>query len=147
MMNQQDKRLHEFMEKFMNLRRLMRRTQRKENNPRFLLVILHSIEQGKPVMVSQLSQKMEITNAASTQMVDSMVKHGWVIRTQDEKDRRIMWVELTEEGKNVLRQTFKESSNFLQGMYEYLGAEDFNHLDRILDRVMDYALSVSEPKD
>lgn len=146
-MEEIDLRIHGFMEKFMTLRRLMRRTQRKENNTRFLLIIIHSIEEGKPVMVSQLSQKMEITNAASTQMVDSMVKHGWVSRTQDEHDRRIMWVELTDEGKRILNETYQESKRFMKGMFDYLGEEDVQNLDRILDKAMEYALSVSEPKE
>ena len=146
-MEEFDLRIHGFMEKFMTLRRLMRRTQRKENNTRFLLIIIHSIEEGKPVMVSQLSQKMEITNAASTQMVDSLVKHGWVSRTQDEHDRRIMWVDLTEEGKRILNETFQESTRFMKKMFDYLGEDDVKHLDRILDKAMEYALSVSEPKE
>jgi DNA-binding MarR family transcriptional regulator len=142
-MELKQKRIHAFMEKFMNMRLLMRRTQKKENNPRFLLVILHSIDQGKPVTASQLSQKMEISNAASTQMVDSLVKHGWVNRTQDEKDRRIVWVDLTDEGTNVLREVFIESTRYMEGMIEHLGDEDFNHLDRILDKVMEYMLENS----
>lgn len=137
-MDPNKQRLHTFMEKFMNLKLLMRRTRRKDNNPRFLLVILHSIDKGKPVMVSQLSQKMEMTNAASTQMVDNLVKHGWVSRTQDKNDRRIFWVDLTEEGKKVLWEVFEETSQFMEGIIQYIGEDDFIHLDRILDKVMEY---------
>lgn len=137
-MDLKEKRIHAFMEKFMNMRLLMRRTHKKENNARFLLVILHSIDHGNPVMVSQLSQKLEISHAASTQMVNSLVKHGWVFRTHDKEDRRIVWIDLTEQGKDVLKEIFVESTTFMEGMIEYLGDEDFNHLDRILDKVMDY---------
>jgi DNA-binding MarR family transcriptional regulator len=142
-MDLNEERLHAFMEKFMNLKLLMRRTRKKESNPRFLLVIIHSIDEGKPVMVSQLSHKMEISNAASTQMIDGLEKIGWVTRTQDEKDRRIMWVDLTKEGKKVLWETFKEAASFMDGMIQYLGIEDFEHLDRIVDKVMEYMLENS----
>lgn len=138
-MDDNQKRIHNFMEKFMNLRLLMKRTHKKNNNTRFVLVILHSIDEGKPVMISQISQKMEISNAASTQIVDNLEKQGWVHRIQDENDRRVIWVDLTEKGNKILQQTFKETSKMMEGLIQYIGEEDFDHLNRILDKVLDFS--------
>lgn len=138
-MDDNQKRIHNFMEKFMNLRLLMKRTHKKDNNTRFVLVILHSIDEGKPVMISQISQKMEISNAASTQIVDNLEKQGWVHRIQDENDRRVIWVDLTEKGNKILKQTFKETSKMMEGLIQFIGEEDFDHLNRILDKVLDFS--------
>lgn len=138
-MDDNQKRIHNFMEKFMNLRLLMKRTHKKDNNTRFMLVILHSIDEGKPVMISQISQKMEISNAASTQIVDNLEKQGWVHRIQDENDRRVIWVDLTEKGNKILKQTFKETSKMMEGLIQFIGEEDFDHLNRILDKVLDFS--------
>lgn len=135
-----NQRIHAFMEKFMNLKRIMRRTAKRHQGPHFAIIILHMVGHGKPVMASQISQKMEITNAAASQLIDNLVKHGWVTRTQDDKDRRITWIELTPLGTEILHENFKQASFYLEGLLDYLGEEDASHLERIIDKTVEFSL-------
>lgn len=144
-MDARTQRMHTFMEKFMNLKLVMRRNQKNERGgPKHLLVVIHSIGDGDPIMVSALSQKLEISNAAATQLVDTLEKHGWIKRVQDEHDRRVTLIALTEDGNVALKEHFIKMSKFVDGMIEYLGEEDATHIERILDKLMAYALSASE---
>lgn len=139
-------RLHSLMEKFMNFKLIMRRTQKKHMGPQFALIILHSIDHGKPVMASQISQKMEITNAASTQLIDTLVRHGWVSRKQDDQDRRVIWIEMTPLGQDILKATFAQASSYVEALLAYLGEEDAQHMDRILGKMIEFALQSGHPE-
>jgi DNA-binding MarR family transcriptional regulator len=47
----------------------------------------------------QLAQRLGVTAAAISLLVDRMVEHGWLERFRDEQDRRFLWVRLTEESQ------------------------------------------------
>ncbi len=145
-MLQEEKRriVHEFMDRFMRLQKVMRKSHDGQKKFIFLLITMHEINEGKPFTTTQLAQKMDVTNAASSQMVDKMVHIGLVQRISDENDRRVTWVSLTEQGKEELRKSYAEASNFIEGMIEYLGEEDTHLIQSLMDKVLDYALSLKE---
>src|SRR5437868_5205937 len=45
--------------------------------------------------IRQLALRLGVTPAAVSLLVDRMAEHGWVERTRDEVDRRVVWVRLT----------------------------------------------------
>ena len=45
--------------------------------------------------IRQLATRLGVTPAAVSLLVDRMVEHGWIERTRDETDRRVVWVRLT----------------------------------------------------
>jgi DNA-binding MarR family transcriptional regulator len=135
-------RYHDFMEKYMNLQRIMRRNAKdKQKCNAWLLVAIHSINQGQAVMISQISTKLEISNAATTQMVDTLELQGFVERSYDEHDRRITLVKLTENGKSALKFAFTQTTLFLDGLFEFLGEEDTQNLMRLIDKMLEYTMS------
>ena len=139
------KRYHDFMEKYVNLQRIMRRNQKdRQKCSAWLLVAIHSISQGKAVMISQISAKLEISNAATTQMVDVLEKQGFVTRQDDEHDRRITLVQLTDQGKSALKIAFNQTTTFLDGLFDYLGEDDTRSLLRLIDKTLEYTLNSQE---
>jgi DNA-binding MarR family transcriptional regulator len=140
------KRYHDFMEKYMSLQRIMRRHQKnKQRCNAWLLVAIHSINQGEAVRISQISSKLEITNAATTQMIDTLESQGFVERQYDDSDHRITLVKLTEDGKAALKFAFMQTTVYLDGLFDYLGEEDTNNLTRLIDKMMEYTLKTMEP--
>ena len=133
------KNYHEFMERYMGLQKVMRAYARRHAacNP-IILVGIHSIAQGNPVTISQIGAKLEVSNAAVTQMIDNLEKRGLVERFSDSNDRRVTMVKLTPAGIEVLKVSFYETTAFLDGLFTYLGEEDTGHLNRLIDKVMDY---------
>lgn len=134
-------RYHDFMEKYLSMQRIMRHNQRnRQKCNAWLLIGIHSISKGKPVMVSQISAKLDISNAAATQMVDQLEKNGFVERFDDESDRRITLVKLTDNGKAALKFSFNQTMSFLDGLFDHLGEEDTRHLMRLMDKAMEYTM-------
>lgn len=138
-----EERYHEFMERFMGLQKMMRANQRRhvKCNP-WLLVGIHSISNGKPVTISQISAKLEVSNAAVTQMIDNLEKNGLVERVDDVNDRRITLVRLTKTGTESLKTSFNETTAYLDGLFEHLGEEDTRHLNRLLDKLTEYTMAM-----
>lgn len=145
MEEQKQERYHDFMEKYMQLQRIMRRNRKnRQKCDAWLLVAIHSISQGEAVMISQISQKLEVSNAAATQMIDAMAKQGLVERVYDEHDRRITLVKLTEDGIKVLKIAFIQTTYYLDGLFDYLGEEDTSNLLRLIDKMLVYTLNSME---
>jgi DNA-binding MarR family transcriptional regulator len=63
------------------------------------LVVLEYIMSHDQVKPSDLIEYLATTPAAITTLVDRMVKNGLIERNRDEKDRRIVWLHLTDKGQ------------------------------------------------
>lgn len=58
--------------------------------------------------ISDLSEHMEISNAAASQLVDKLVHAGLLERTEDPDDRRAKQVSLSSKGKELIEQGIQE---------------------------------------
>lgn len=65
--------------------------------------VLHYIMQNQPVAVKDIAQSMGTTSSASTQMVDAIVRAGYLSRTRDPHDRRRVVVRLSAKGTAKFR--------------------------------------------
>jgi len=61
-----------------------------------VLELLESSDRMKP---SDLIEYLATTPAAVTTLLDRMEKNELIVRERDEKDRRIVWVNVTDKGK------------------------------------------------
>ena len=146
MLEEKKEQVHQFMEKFSRLQKVMRKTHDGKKKFIFLLITMEEINNGDPFTTTQLAQKMDVSNAAVSQTVDKLAHAGLVQRVSDENDRRITWVSLTDLGKENLRKAYTEASEFIGGMIDYIGEEDTKVILPIMDKVLDYALSLKDKK-
>ncbi|MEW9699721.1 MarR family winged helix-turn-helix transcriptional regulator [Paenibacillus sp. SI8] len=69
--------------------------------PQFFM--LYMIRQEESPKQTQLAEKMGVKPSAITVMIDRLVQSGHVVRKHHESDRRIVLVELTTSGLQVLQ--------------------------------------------
>lgn len=50
----------------------------------------------------ELSEKMDIKESSMVRLIDRLEKEEYVIRCRDTKDKRIIYIELTEKGKDKI---------------------------------------------
>ena len=71
--------------------------------PKGELLLLQIIDDaqrsGERITVSEISQKLGVTKSAVSQMMKN-IEEAYINRTTDEKDRRKVYITLTEKGKN-----------------------------------------------
>ncbi|QTL97403.1 MarR family transcriptional regulator [Iocasia frigidifontis] len=80
--------------------------------PRFhTLWVISKLE---PVNMSQLNKKLMAANSTLTVTVDHLVEEGFVDRCRDKKDRRIVLLKTTQQGKMQLQKLLNERQLFFQ---------------------------------
>lgn len=80
------------------------------------LTVLEFVHEQKKVKPSDILPYLATSPAAVTMLLDRMEKSGLIARLRDEKDRRIVWVNLTEKGKREVVRGKKMRERFFQTM-------------------------------
>lgn len=105
-----------------------------------LLGVLTSMNESNPkgVKASDLSTHLQITPAAVTQMINSLEASGYVERSPDPDDRRVVLVRPTEEGKQMIEEKRKNFLAIFEELVRYLGEEDSRELIRLLSMAFEF---------
>lgn len=87
----------------------------------FLLMHLHRHEQCG---ISDLSEQMDVTTAAASQLVDKLVQAGLLTRTEDPNDRRAKQVSLTPAGEEMVEKAVTERTRWVDELAVVLSDEE-----------------------
>ncbi len=60
------------------------------------------LAEAAPMMVSELASRMYLHPATVVGVLTRLETHGLIKKTRSQEDRRIVWVELTAKGKNLV---------------------------------------------
>ncbi|MEW6183236.1 MAG: MarR family transcriptional regulator [Bacillota bacterium] len=101
--------------------------------PYYFLRILG--EKGRST-VSEVAAELGVTLAAVTVLANKLVSSNWIERRRDERDRRVVRMELTREGGEVLAQAQTARKDMFLRYFTGLTAEDIKALDRIMEAVL-----------
>lgn len=73
--------------------------------------------------VSDLGDVLGVTSAASSQMLERLVRQGLITRSEDPNDRRVKNVVLTEDGKKLIQESFLARRAWLGDLAEMLSRD------------------------
>ncbi len=83
--------------------------------------------------VSELSERLSVTHAASSQMLDRLVQQGLILRSEDPQDRRNKQIILTEKGRRMLRESTQASQRWLRTLATSLTVEEMGKISEAFD--------------
>ncbi|MEW6172780.1 MAG: MarR family transcriptional regulator [Bacillota bacterium] len=86
--------------------------------------------------VSEVAAELGVTLAAVTVLANKLVGSNWIERRRDERDRRVVWMELTREGREVLAKAQAARKDMFSRYFAGLTAEDIKALNRIMEAVL-----------
>ena len=98
----------------------------------FVLQILTNEEN---VTSSQLAKLFNVKPSAITAMIDRMYKNDLVLRNRDEKDRRVVYIELSEKGKEIKRRAEKKRMEIMQKYYGQLEEDELVALIETIEKL------------
>lgn len=98
--------------------------------------ILWMLEYRGPQRVSVLADRLGITPGAVTSLSNKLISSGYALRMQDSNDRRVVMLEITEKGREVLKKFRMETKSTVKHFFAGLSDEDIDHLIRIYQQVM-----------
>lgn len=100
----------------------------------FILRLLMHSEQAK---ASDIARASGLSPGAVTQVCDELVKEGLVQRTRSQDDRRVVHIQITDEGRAVFQKIRQTRSDKIKLILTRLGDHDAKEFVRIIGRVVD----------
>ena len=97
----------------------------------FLVLLL----QVGPLNMSAMSRVANVTTSVATRFVERMEGKGVVERVGDEKDRRVVRVVLTEQGKQTAQNLLQAYSRSIGSLLEGIQREDLETFLRVLEHI------------
>lgn len=98
------------------------------------LATLRFIREKKPLM-KEVAGFLAITPPSATSLVNTLAESGMIRRIADAQDRRIVRLEITEEGEAKLEEWQKEMAGHMKKNLQRLDTEEQDELIKILNKI------------
>ncbi|MEA4848635.1 MAG: MarR family transcriptional regulator [Clostridiaceae bacterium] len=85
--------------------------------------------------VTGIANHLEITLSAVTSLVDKLCTAGLVTRLRSDEDRRVVYMNLTEEGKKVLEHIELNKNKLLKVVFSDFDAEEINNFFGTIEKI------------
>ena len=99
--------------------------------------------------VSDIGSALGITSAAASQMLERLVQHGLIERTEDPNDRRAKKIALTDKGLHMLPEGLRAHQDWLGGLAHTLTSDEQAQATAALRLLIEHAkqLNVSDAEN
>ena len=88
-----------------------------------------------PLRVSEVAQRLGVDLSVASRQIASLASEGYVVRREDDRDRRAHVVASTTAGRRVLRESHRRMVSAFTHVLEGWSDEDVNALTSGLDRL------------
>jgi len=106
---------------------------------------IKTIAQESPIMVSELARKMYLHPATVVGILDRLEKQSLVARVRSTVDRRVVRIELTRQGQELVRKAPKVAQGLLVEGLEKLSGNRLQNIDKGLNTLVDILGAQSVP--
>jgi DNA-binding MarR family transcriptional regulator len=90
--------------------------------------ILSILETKGPQKPTSLAAELFVTTGGITGLTDKLVEAGYVQRSRDEEDRRLVFLEITEQGRQLLQEVIKLKREQEKRLFSVLSDEEIQVL-------------------
>ncbi|MEJ9301853.1 MarR family transcriptional regulator [Priestia megaterium] len=98
-------------------------------------LILKFIGVSSKRMVAEISSNLKLTSGATTILLNQLEDDVLIKRVRDQKDRRIVWISLTEAGETLVNYVIEQRNLFWQDMLFALTPEEQDEYLRMLEKM------------
>lgn len=103
---------------------------------RFLvLVLLERLSQEGVILPSEIAEKLSVSRATITGLMDGLEKDGYIQRQPHPDDRRALSIRLTDNGRSFLEKVLPEHYRRIAGLMSHLSDEERRQLVGLLTKV------------
>ena len=96
--------------------------------------------------VSDIGEKLGITNAAASQLVDKLVQAGLVARTEAAHDRRVRELALTDQGRALVKSSLEARLSWTRGLGESLPPDRRDAIIQALSEMIEAGQRLEQPE-
>lgn len=114
-----------------------KKTRFNDTELRLISEVLSAKQGGNRLISTQLATKLGVTRSAISQIVNRLEEAGALKRVPDAIDRKIAYIEVTEETMESYRADIKTCGDFIGRVVEKFGEEKFQQMKNLLEEFMD----------
>ena len=96
--------------------------------------------------MGQMSAMLDLTPRAITGLTVGLEKKKYIKRRRDKEDARIVWLSLSDSGKNFLKKVRPDASRKLANLFEALTKSEQIELVRLIEKLTDNMKSQIDEK-
>lgn len=96
--------------------------------------------------ISHLGEHMDISAPAASQLVDRLVQHGLVERTEDPNDRRAKQLTLTPKGRELIETGLTARTRWVDELVRSLKPEDYDLVAATLSKLTEAVRDLEQSK-
>lgn len=100
--------------------------------------IIEAVGMREPRNMTSVAKKLSITVGTLTIAINNLVKKGYVARQRGEKDRRVVFLSLTEKGEKAYRHHERFHDDMIRATIAGLGDEETCVLVKALTNLKDF---------
>ncbi|MBH8603777.1 MarR family winged helix-turn-helix transcriptional regulator [Thermoactinomyces sp. CICC 10522] len=98
-------------------------------------ILLRTVYLNRRCMVADLSREVNLTSGATTLALNRLEKEGLIRRQRDQADRRIVWVELSEEGEALVEKILWQRQQMFKQMLSVLTEDEQDLFIKLLEKI------------
>lgn len=98
---------------------------------------LDIIYELKKITLTKFAEIAKVTKPAATQIINKYIKKGYVKKTISDSDKRVCYIELTEQVKKYFVESYEKLNKFYKDCLSFLTEEEMNQLNHILLKIND----------
>ena len=110
------------------------------------LLAIFLLSQSKEMTMGQMSAMLDLTPRAITGLTVGLEKKKYIKRRRDKEDARIVWLSLSDSGKNFLKKVRPDASRKLANLFEALTKSEQIELVRLIEKLTDNMKSQIDEK-
>jgi DNA-binding MarR family transcriptional regulator len=127
----------------MSLRRLFRTLRKGLNElytdyiPSNEFAVLQTLHKNSPLMASEIANELKVSSSHITAVTDRLVGKNYIQRVRSDSDRRIVYLEITEDGKKIANEMDLIKNEYLAIKFSNLSEEEMKLMVAASTKLLD----------
>lgn len=99
------------------------------------LLIIGWLAAGGRRRISEIATRLGVSLSAATGLADRLVKAGLAVRQRSQEDRRVVWLEITDDGRKLFERSRERRRHYLDRVFSVIDDEELKTIMNIVDKV------------
>ncbi|MFD0678919.1 MULTISPECIES: MarR family transcriptional regulator [unclassified Paenibacillus] len=107
---------------------------------------LEVIQRQGPIKVTHLSESLSLSLSAVTLLCDKLIQNGYLIRDRDDEDRRVVYLNITMHGREVLENVLASEKELVSQWLNGLSEPELEQFNRTFQHIVGNVQPLSTKK-
>lgn len=99
-------------------------------------LVLYKLNVEGQQRASQLADKLSITTGGLTGITDKLVSGDYIHRKRDNKDRRVVYLTISDKGKEALKIMYASRKSFIETIFSGVSEKELEQISTITNKIL-----------